>query len=167
MDSIEKSFKAQLLCVTDGYHGPVTVAKNGSGTKQGWLVLGDREEPGITFDFEYLDRTDTRIIFAIRGAEDADPYQNAPLDVSLNGYVGFYPSVDEPAPWRLEVTQEDSDGKPLRCLLRDSYGQRIAILSKVQHSGSRADAYVAYRTDMDYLNVKDGVIAEFQIQYQD
>jgi hypothetical protein len=167
MDSIGTSFKAQLLCITEGFRGPVAMTRGGGIAKQGWLVRGGGSEQAVTFNFEYLERVEERLLFTIRGAEDAGDYHGAPLDVSRNGYLGFYSSVDDPSTWQLEVTRDDGDGKPLRCRLRDAGGHRIAMLSKTSRSGSRADAYFANGQRIDYLTRGNGVAVEFEIRYQD
>lgn len=161
-----KSFEAQLMCITEGFRGLVAATTEGGIAKQGWLIVDGDGKSAVTFAFTYLGLAEGRVLYAIKGGTDAAGYQGAPLDVSRNGYIGFYPSVDEAAAWRLEITRKDSEGKPLRCLLRDATGKRAGIQSKTLRSGSRADGYSAYGQRVDYLNVQDGVIAEFEIRYQ-
>ena len=117
-----KSFVARLSLV-QGDRERYVKASSGNvwGDENGWLTLDDCAPPQV-FCFDFLDKKEERLYYSISGAS-ATPYAGKYLDVSRNGYLGFYAGA-ESARWGLELLRE-TEQQELYFKLIDPTGRAV------------------------------------------
>ncbi|QKZ03750.1 hypothetical protein [Pseudomonas eucalypticola] len=160
-DLIGSSFRARLVCVTSGHTGWVAPF-NGERS----LVLKGRQAPAAFFDFNYSGGDGRHFHYAITAASNEKEYADAAVEISANGYVGFYPPARTSTAWRLEVTVNGYAGTAMRFKLQDAEGRKVGVLNV---PGARKILMGGFYTvnrlpgNIAYLKVGHGASLEFEV----
>ncbi|QBF25289.1 hypothetical protein EXN22_06155 [Pseudomonas tructae] len=153
-----QSFLARLICITPEHFGWVGVSETThslSGTdlaSSGWLQIQNMgaQVAGIQFRFDYLQTKGDRIHYQVSCASDVEGYQGRKMNISRNGYLGFYREQDAPL-WKIERLNEQSGAQRERFHLRDKDGYRVC--------NHRSD------DGWHYLNVRKGQVLTFGLRH--
>jgi len=152
-----KSFVTTLYGTSSAGTLPVsTITGSMYGDENGWLTLGSSgwSREAQVFSFEFIERVGERLHYKVTAAPGT-PYQDRYLNISRNGYLGFYASEPEGGYWKIEVLPK-SKGNELYFWLRDAYGRRVGRYDTEMRTKPPVIPLPVGSAAFSFLNVVEG-----------